>query len=191
MTPLTDLIVPILVASLAVFVWSFVAWMVLPHHRADIKRLPNEDEALAFLKTVNRGNYLVPSWQGLNLKDPDTKARFMETYAAGPWALVRVTGKPNFAKNLALTYLVFLVVCAIVAYLTSVALAPGTPYLRVFQVAGAASLLGFAFGGLTNDIFFSKPARFVLTDLFDAVCYTLISAGVFAAMWPDAPALLG
>ena len=184
MTEFTSLILPIIVASVAVFVWSFLAWMVFGHHKADVKRLENEDGAVDLVKGVAPGDYLVPTWSGLNLKDPAVKDAFMEKYARGPWALVRVQNKPNFLKNLVLTYLVFLVICAIVGYILSATLAPGTEYLRVFRIAGAASLLGFAFGGLSNDIFFGKPARFVVTDLFDSVCYTLIAAGIFAAMWP-------
>ena len=184
MTAFTDLILPIIIASVAVFIWSFLAWMVFGHHKGDVKRLENEDGALDLVRGVAPGDYLVPTWSGLDLKDPAVKAAFTEKYAKGPWALVRVIAKPNFAKNLVLTYLTFLVICAVVGYLLSATLVPGTEYLRVFRIAGVAALLGFTFGGLSNDVFFGKPARFVLTDLFDSVCYTLITAGIFAAMWP-------
>ena len=186
MTSFADLILPILVASVAVFVWSFLAWMVFGHHKADIKRFEREDDAMDLVKGAKAGDYLVPTWTGIDMKDPDQKAAFMARYAEGPWALIRVMPRPNFLKNLALTYVSFLAVCAVVGYLMSATLAPGEEYMRVFRIAGAACLLGFTFGGLSNDIFFGKPTRFVVTSLFDAVCYTLVAAGVFAAMWPEA-----
>ena len=46
MVPIPDLWLPILVATVLVFVASNVVWMALPHHKSDTKRLPDEASAL-------------------------------------------------------------------------------------------------------------------------------------------------
>ena len=52
MVTLTDLWLPILVASVVVFFASWIAWMLLPHHRADWKGMDNEDGFLESLRSL-------------------------------------------------------------------------------------------------------------------------------------------
>ena len=42
MVSIPELWVPILVATVLVFVASNLVWMVLPHHKGDTRRLPEE-----------------------------------------------------------------------------------------------------------------------------------------------------
>ncbi|MEO1513235.1 MAG: hypothetical protein AAFU70_14275 [Planctomycetota bacterium] len=121
------------------------------------------------------------------MKDEAFRARWEH----GPWGTITVfPAASKFGKNLAFTALVFFVITLFVGYLTRQAVEPGAEYLRVFQIAGTAAVLGHVFGGLPYAIFFGKPARFVITDLIDAIIYAMITAGILAAMWPGAEAAL-
>lgn len=62
MVPLTALWLPILLAAVIVFFASFTMHMVLPYHKSDYQKLPDEDKLLA-ARTVESA-LLVP-FQGL------------------------------------------------------------------------------------------------------------------------------
>ena len=49
MLSLTSLLLVIIAGAAASFVASAVIWMVMPHHRSDYARLPDEDGTLAVL----------------------------------------------------------------------------------------------------------------------------------------------
>lgn len=42
---MNKLIVPSLIAALAVFIWSFISWTVLDWHNIDISNFPDETDA--------------------------------------------------------------------------------------------------------------------------------------------------
>jgi hypothetical protein len=97
-----------------------------------------------------------------------------------------VGSKPNFARNLILTFVFYVIVGLFVGYITANARAAGAAFLPVFQVAGATGVLAYCAGSIPNAIFFGKPARFVFTEFVDGVVYGLLTGVVFALLWPAA-----
>lgn len=186
-----DLWLPILVSAVAVFIASFIIWMVLNYHQPDIKKLPNEDEvkSMQAAASLPPGQYM---WPNCASKAEMNSDEFKQRFSAGPWgAMIIPSSKPNLGKNLVLMFLFYIVVGVFVAYITTQARAAGADYLSVFQVAGATAFAAYALGGFPTSVFFFRPARALLTDLLDATIYALLTAGIFAAMWPAAavPAL--
>ena len=53
---------PILLSAVAVWVASAVIWMVMPHHKSDFRKLPDEDAALRALtpQRLVPGQYSIP-----------------------------------------------------------------------------------------------------------------------------------
>ncbi|MEX0875855.1 MAG: hypothetical protein WD114_00200 [Phycisphaerales bacterium] len=184
MVELTDLWLPILIASFAVFVASSLMWMVLPHHKADVQVLPDEKALTGALGPLGipPGFYMFPNCQSHG----DTKSEeFQGRWKAGPWGTINIyPGQPKFGMNLLKTLIVFLVISGLVAYLSGRALPAGTEAAGVFQFALIAAILGHCTGGLVGSFFMGKPTRFVMTDFIDGVVYALITAAVFAWMWP-------
>jgi len=181
---LSQLCLPVVLSAIGVFIASFLAWMVLPHHKQDVRVLPDEKAWIARLKElkVSPGIYMWPNCQSPeDMKSEEYKARFN----AGPWGSLNILpGKPNFARNLILVFLFYVVVSVFVAYITGHARAAGAAFAAVFQVAGSAAILGYCAGQIPSAIFFGKPGRFVLTDLIDGVAYGLITGLIFACLWP-------
>jgi len=180
----TQLWLPIVVSAVVVFFASFVAWMVLPHHKKDVKMLPDEKAMLERLKQMNLppGVYM---WPNCGSPEDMKSAEFKARNDAGPWGSLSVlSGKPNFGRNLVLVFLFYLVVSLFVAYITAQARAAGAEFATVFQVAGATAILGYCAGAIPSSIFFSKPFRFVLTDFVDSLVYGLLTGLVFAWLWP-------
>ncbi len=185
MVGVSQLWLPILVSSLAVFFISSIIWMVLPHHKADIKVLPDEKMFAERITPLNipPGTYMWPNCgSGEGPSSPEFKSR-MES---GPWGSLNVIGKkPSFAFNLVAVFSVYVVVGVFVAYITSQSRGAGAAFGEVFQVAGATAMLGYGMGGLPGAIFFSKPCRFVMTEFLDSVVYALATAATFAWLWPS------
>ncbi len=182
---LPQLWLPILVSAVVVFFASFLAWMALPHHKKDVKMLPDEPALVEHLKQLNipPGTYMWPNCQSAAEQSSDEfKARFN----AGPWGSINILGaKPNFARNLVLTFLFYILVGVFVGYITAQARGAGAGFLPVFQVAGATAVLAYCAGSIPNAIFFGKPARFVLTDFLDGLVYGLLTGLIFAWLWPE------
>ena len=187
---LLQLWLPILVSAVVVFVASFLTWMVLPHHKADVKVLPDEKAMTDHLRRLNLapGTYTWPNCAAADRNSEEYKAR----YKSGPWGTMTVIGKkPTFALNLVLIFVFYVVVSIFVGYLTTLARPAGAGFLPVFRVAGAAAILAYCAGSIPNAIFFGKPGRFVLTDFIDGVIYGNLTGLVFAWLWPAGTSVAG
>lgn len=187
MDTILSLWLPILVSAVLVFFASFVTWALLPFHGAEYKAIPDEEffqDALA-QRNVASGEYMVPfaGCKSERMKDP----AFLERMKTHPMAHVRVwRGMPNMGRNMALTFVVMLIVSALVAYLTSQTVMFGADASRVFQISALVALMGYAFGGMPNGIWFGKSGRAFVLDFIDAIAYALITGAVFAWLWPSA-----
>jgi hypothetical protein len=185
MASLAELGLPILLSAVAVFIVSWIAWMVLPHHKPDFKQLQNEDAFLKALRDLNIGPgvYLFPGCDMKDMKDPEKKARWEQ----GPHgSLTLLASRPNFIRNLLAVFLFYLVVSVFTAYITAHAVPAGSEYLRVFRIAGTAAVMAYAFGGIPHGIFFGRTTRAMAMDVIDGVVYGLVTAGIFASLWPAA-----
>ncbi len=184
MVGITELWLPILVSGVLVFFASALIWIVLPHHKADIKTLENEEDFDAAIQSlgIKPGFYMYPGCHGKDIKSEAFQAR----YKSGPWGTINVLGSmPNYGANLLKTFLAYLAITAMAGYLAGIGLAPGADYMEVFRVVGTAGILGFCMGGLANDFFTGKPTRFLITCFLDGVVFALLTAGVFAWLWPE------
>ncbi len=189
MTELTSLILPILVATVVCFFLSFLMWAVLKHHEGDVQFYPEQDKLLDFVRNANvkPGTYMFPTCA--DRKD-FKKPEMMEMFNKGPWGTLSIWGaKPNMGRNMGLTVLYFFVVSVLVAYLTSLARAPGSAFLEIFQVATTAAILAHVLGGAPGGIWFGKKARYFVTDAIDGLFYSLATGAIFAFMWPTAQTL--
>ncbi len=185
MVPLTSLLVPILLSAVFVFLASFVIHMVLPIHRNDLRKLPQEDQVLAALGPFNLkpGDYALPhAGSPAGMKD----AAFIDKMTRGPVAFITVapSGPPAMGANLALwfVYIVFVSLCA--GYIAGRALGPGAHYLNVFRFAGCAAFLAYSVALLQNSIWWKRNWGMTLKTMFDGLIYAGLTAGTFGWLWP-------
>src|SRR5260370_18586488 len=141
MVPLTALWLPILLAAIIVFFASFVMHMVLPYHRSDYQKLPDEDKLLAALRAagLKRGLYVFPFCTHKEMKSP----AMIEKYNQGPVGMMTVfpSGPPAMPKFLTMWFVHCLIIGFFVAYLTGHTVAPGRRYLAVFRWAVTPAFL--------------------------------------------------
>jgi hypothetical protein len=185
MVPLTDLWLPILLSAVFVFVASSILHMVLPYHKSDYRKLPEEDRVLEGLRSagVNPGRvYHFPHVDFKELKKPEVQAKFTR----GPVGMLTVvpSGPPTMGKSLGFWFLFCLIMSLFVAYVAGRTLAPGTQYLEVFRVAGAAAFVGYGVSQIQDSIWKYQTWGVTFKHIFDGLIYALVTAGTFGWLWP-------
>jgi hypothetical protein len=181
----TDLLLPILLSTVFVFVASSLVHMVFKWHNPDYRRLSNEDEVRAAIRkgSPTPGQYVFPHClEGKDMADPAMQQKFVD----GPVGVLYV--KPNGAPQIGpflLKWIVYtVVVSALAAYLARATLHAGDAYLRVFQVVGASAWLAYAWQGPSDSIWKGKPWVITFRGMFDGLIYAALTAGTFAWLWP-------
>lgn len=102
-------------------------------------------------------------------------------YEAGPRGVITILPKVNMGQNLGLTFAYFLIVSAMLAYLATIALKPGDPFLHVFRFVSTAALMTFLAAIVQHAIWF-RPR--IVGHVIESIAYAAITAGIFAAFWP-------
>jgi hypothetical protein len=183
MVEMTALWLPILLSAVFVFVASSVVHMVLPYHRSDYGKLPNEDAVLDALRAQNAGagDYVMPHCVGPEARnDPQMKAKLER----GPIGVLTVRHGFAMGTSLVAWFVYCLVIGVFAAYLASRFLAPGVEYLQVFRLVGTTSFLAYAGAAPTNSIWLSRQWSTTVKHVFDGLLYALLTAGVFGWLWP-------
>ena len=184
MVSLSALWLPILLSAVMVFIASSIMHMLLPYHRGDYQPLPDEDKVLAALRAagLKRGLYMFPFSTRKEMTSPAT----IEKFKLGPVGMLTVfpSGSIVMPKFLGMWFAYCLIIGFFVAYLASLTVAPGAPYLAVFRVAGTAAFLPHGVGHLSNGIWRGQPWGVALKEVFDGLVYALLTAGTFAWLWP-------
>ena len=185
MVTIPDLWAPILLSAVLAFLASSLIWMALPWHRSDFRQLPDEAAVAEALRRQppEPGQYVIPYAGSMAaMKDPD----YVERMERGPVGLLVMTrpGPRGMGRNLAIWFVYLLVISVFVAYVGSRTLAPGTPYLEVFRIAGTVAVLAYSAAVVPSGIWFWRPWKVVVKDALDGVVYGLLTAGVFGWLWP-------
>jgi hypothetical protein len=185
MVTLSALWLAILAASVIVFVASSIIHMAPLWHRSDYPPLPREDEVLAALRplAIPPGDYFLP-----RPADRDTmrSPEFKEKLAKGPVAVMTVmpNGPISMGRNLSQWFVFLLVVSLFTAYVASRSLAVGTPYLKVFQIAGATAFIGYSLALCELSIWYRRSWLLTLKGALDGLIYAALTAGTFGWLWP-------
>ncbi|QDU84293.1 hypothetical protein Pla163_14000 [Planctomycetes bacterium Pla163] len=185
MVELSALWLPILAAAAAVFVLSSVVWMVLPWHKNDYRKLPNEEAVRAAMGgAVPPGQYCLPHASGPEQwKDPEYLRKVQE----GPVAMLSVmpNATPNMGANLGAWFLYSLVVGTLTAYVAGHSLDPRASFGSVLRLAGTVAVMGYALAILPGAIWHGRRWTPVLKEAFDGCLYGAATGLVFAALWPE------
>jgi hypothetical protein len=184
MVPITSLWLPILLSAVVVFVASSILHMVLPYHRSDYRKLP--DEALSGLGNLGLapGDYMFPKPDGPRaMKD----AAFLERWRRGPVGMMTIMkhgAAPSMGRPLALWFLFCLVTSVFAAYIAGRALPPGSAYASIFQFAGVTAFVSYALGIWPTTIWYGRAWTTTLKSNVDGLIYALLTGAVFGWLWP-------
>lgn len=189
MTPLAELWLPIVLTAVLVFIAGAVMWMALPHHHKDWVGVPGEEALMNTLRAngVKSGQFMFPFLGcGKESRSEEAKAKMKQSPSG---VMIVWDGMPSMGKAMALTFVFNLVVAALIAYVASIALAPGAAFVDVARVVGTTGLLAYIAGQIPFAIWFRKSGRSVAADVFDGVVYTALAVLAFGFLWPSAPTI--
>lgn len=179
---LTSLLLPIILSAVALFVASFLSWVILPLHFKDWVKAEGEDELMKTISDLKipPGNYMFPGWNtAQEMKDEN----YQKKYEAGPCGIITVFGKVSMGRNLGLTFLYFVVVSFLLAYLGTIALSPGDEFMKVFRLISTAAFMAFLTSIVQHAIWFHNR---IVGHVIESIVYAAITGAIFAAMWPGA-----
>lgn len=185
MVSLASLWLPIVLSAVIVWLASALAWMALPHHKSDWKRLPDEDAFRDAVKSrdVSPGQYLLPYATDMKaMQDPETVRKYEE----GPvgYLTVMPRGRPQMGKPMTLSFAYYVIMGLLVAYVAGRTLPPGTEYLRVFQITSTVAWMGYAGAVIMDAIWFGRPWSNTWKLVLDGLAYGLLTGGTFGWLWP-------
>ena len=87
-------------------------------------------------------------------------------------------------KNLVQWFIFCLLVSLFAGYVAGSTLAGGTAGMQVFRVIGTVGFIAYAFGSLPMGIWYGQPWKAVSKDVIDGLIYGLVTAAIFAWLWP-------
>jgi hypothetical protein len=185
MTELTALWLPILLSAIIVFVTSSIIHMVLPWHKSDYPKMPNEDKFADAVRplAIPPGDYMVPRPAS---RDDMRSAEFAEKMKKGPVMMITVmrSGPISMGRNLSQWFVFCVIVSVFAAYVAGRALPHGAQYLSVFRFAGVAAFLSYSVALWPMSIWYQRAWSITIKSTIDGLIYALLTAGTFGWLWP-------
>jgi hypothetical protein len=184
MTPITSLVLPILVAAVAVFVLSLVVQMAMPWHRRDFDNVPSDDVFLDAMRqlAIPPGDYTVPSPR---LPSGARNPEFVDKWAAGPSVTMTVIPPSANMGRYMVQWLAFSVLVATIAgWVTGTIVGPGGDHRAVFHYAAILTFLSYSLGAWPLSIWYHRKWSTAFKGAFDAALYGVATGLVFGWLWP-------
>ncbi len=185
--PFLALWLPVVVATVVVWIVSALIWMLLGYHNKDFRKLPDEERFRALYADgkIAPGQYVTPYWYEAKGKDDK---EFMKRFEGGPVGMLVVgrNGQPNMGRNMALSLLFYFIVSFVVAYIARHTLSFTTDSHTVMRVTGTIAIAIYALAGIPDSIWFWRPWSVTLKNCFDGVIYGLVTGAIFMLLWPAA-----
>ncbi len=181
----TQLLLPIALSAVFVFIASTIVHMVLQWHKPNYQGLSNEDEVC---KAIRRGNpspgqYIFPHCN--STKDMGSP-EMMKKLTEGPVGMVwlKRAGPMKLGSFLGKWFGYVLVTSALAAYVARFTFHAGAPYMDVFHLVGVVSWMAYAWYSPADSIWMGKPWSATVRYLVDGLVYGLVTAGTFGWLWP-------
>jgi len=185
---LLPLWLPILLSAAAVWVAAAIVWMALPHHKQDFIGIPDsaggEDGLMDYIRKsgIKPGNYVFPDARDHAAMKSE---KVQKAWKDGPVGHLSLWRPPlTMGGKMAATFMVYLVVSVLIAYLARIALPGPASFARVFQVATTAGVLAYCFSFIPNAVWWGSYKRTIVANIVDGVLYAAITGAVLAWRWP-------
>jgi len=184
---LMQLWLPILLGGVFCWVASALIHMLIKYHNADYKKLSNEDQVSDAIRQgePSPGLYHMPHCTDMKeMNDESMQAKFKQ----GPVAMISIfeKGLPPMGKLLIQQFTYFIIACLLIAYVSTLSLAPAADFMTVFRFVAAIGFLTFSYAVIPYSIWFGHPWGICIRYLIDAIIYAVVVAATFAWLWPIA-----
>ena len=184
MTPIASLALPILAATVVVFILSLIVQQAMPWHKRDFDNVPDDDAVLDAIRRLDipPGDYTVPSPR---LPDGSRNPDFVEKWAKGPSVMMTVIPpSSNMGRYLGQWFAFTLLVAAIAGWITGTIVAPAGNHHAVFHYAAIITFLSHSLGAWPLSIWYHRKWSTAFKSAFDALLYGIATGLVFGWLWP-------
>jgi hypothetical protein len=180
----SQLVVPILLSVVFVFIASSLIHMVLKWHAPDYNKLPNEDQVRAAIGGgLAPGQYVFPHCKdGKAMQDPEMQKKFEQGPLGTLW--IRKAGKIQLGPFLMQWVLYTLAVSALCGYVATFTLVKSMDTTHVFRLIAMVAWLAYAWQGPSDSIWKGKPWSSTFRQMIDGLVYASITGGTFVWFWP-------
>ncbi len=184
---LSQLWIPIVVSSAAVWVIAAIIWMAMPHRKSEWSAVGDQTKFVDMLRTfeLRPGNYMFPFCGSKTDMKDETLQRLLKE---GPMGTIHIwRGMRPMGVCMLASFVFYLVVGVFVAYLGWHAFEgkPNPNYLHVFQITGTTAFMAYTFALIPNGIWFGKPIKSIAFDVIDGLVMGLVTGGIFGWLWPS------
>ena len=185
MTSVITLWLPILLSAVAVFIVSSIFHMMMPWHKNDYRKVPNEDAVRAAVGplAIPPGDYMVPRPDSrADMKSPE----FAEKIRTGPNLIMTMlpSGPWSMTSNLVQWFLYLLLVGMFAAWVAGTALPRGADDYLIFHFVSITSFIGYTLALWQMSIWYKRSWSTTVKATFDGLIYALVTASVFCLLWP-------
>ncbi|MDH3270293.1 MAG: hypothetical protein OEN56_03110 [Gemmatimonadota bacterium] len=183
---IVSLWLPIVLASVLVFIVSSLLHTVLNWHKNDYRRVPDENAALSALAPLEipPGDYVLPY---MSSKEDWQSEEFKAKLERGPVVFATfVDGRSVLSMGPQLTqwFAYTLLVGVVAAYVAGRTLGAGADYLEVFRLTGTVAFACYAMAMPQRSIWYHQNWPATLRSMADGFLYALLTAGAFGWLWP-------
>ena len=185
MTGIMSLWLPILVSAVVVFLVSSVVHMVMPWHKTDYARVPDEDAARAAIGplAIPPGDYMLPRPIG---RDDLKSEAFINKVHQGPNLVMTVlpNGPWSMGRNLGLWFAYLVVVGVFSAYVAGRALPQNPMGGEILRFTSTVAFIAYAAALWQMSIWYRRAWSTTIKATVDALIYSMITGGIFLWLWP-------
>ncbi|MEL7312094.1 MAG: hypothetical protein AAFN07_11320 [Pseudomonadota bacterium] len=183
----TQLLIPAALSALLAWIASTLVHLVIKYHNSDYKALKNEGAVADAIgaESPAKGIYTIPYC--VDMKEMGSE-EMQAKFAKGPVAFVTVfdNGMPKMGKLILQQIVYFFIGAFLIGYCASLAMQPGEDYLVVFRAVSAIAFLAYGWAVIPFSIWYGHLWSTCAKYLVDALIYALLTAGVYAWLWPAA-----
>jgi hypothetical protein len=174
-----------LTAGIAITIWQFAAWMLLPIHQQTIKPMPNADVIATVLKSsiTEEGVYGIPNSPRPNAA-PDEMKKWEENFKSGPLATIyyRPTGdNPAMTSQFIIGFIIQIIAALVAAWLLSRSTASTQSYLARVCYVGVLGIFASIVTHISYWNWMYFPAKYTTAMMADLTIGWIIGGLVIAA----------
>lgn len=168
---------PIIATAVAVFVAASVIWMVMPWHKKEWQKAPDEEAVRSALSGCPPGMYTVPNADPSQFDDPEIQKKLVD----GPQAFITVvpSGMPKMGGKMAMMFAYNVFVAILCAYVVSRTLEAGADFLAIFRVSGTVAFIAYGMAYIQESVWFGRKWSATLTTFLDALIYSALTGAIF------------
>jgi len=181
-----------LVGGIILFVWSFLAWVILPLHTSTLHPIPNEDAVVSALQPAlpAKGVYPLRSNPGMSA-DKATQDAWLAKMAQGPTGLIIYDPggvDPMMTGQMSMGLLIDILSALVVSWLLTRSTAFSAPYMSRVMFCGMFAIFATLFDYLTMWNWMGYPTDFTSALIVDALIAWLLAGLGIAAIVKSTPA---